>query len=414
MEDILKLRDKEPAKANQLWSEKVTLIKANWSTIQSAGDDGTVAIENELTKMTLNNEKDDFFKLNVGSLLWNMKKLDKAEEIGKIWSMTPITAQYNYVFYDAVAAAQTRDPKALPMLLPLLGDIEGATVIRQHALPVSWPLTLEFIWGSYGTAGLPAALKALKTSSDTNTRINAMLLLARAQYFEALPIIRTIATIGTDKEKSEAIRALGIYGHPDDFSLIEQELNKAQNTNLIKSCLWAFGEGDYTQSVSLVATYLNSEEFEIRKEARTTLHIIRTPDSFWALRLHEKNTPYPKDKELMTVYIKNLEKQGLAGDKYDRLSKEERAEKFKKPASSKPQITHDQWQNIINTATKEKRLPPSWDILQMIESATPEDIPLLVDLRASLYGRLSDEGLEEVRKIDYMILVLGKKRYQNN
>ncbi len=48
------------------------------------------------------------------------------------------------------------------------------------------------------------------------------------------------------------------------------------------------------------------------------------------------------------------------------------------------------------------------------ESLTDEDIDLLLAARASFYGRLSDECLYDVRRIDDVVKRLGRSRYKKD
>jgi FOG: HEAT repeat len=410
MEEILETRRTNPVLAQTQWNEKVKIIESSWNLLEADPERGIAEIEKELARLEESKETDHFFKLNVTNLLWKMKGMEKADIIGKTWESTSLGVQSNYVFFPAFEAARTQSPQALPMLLPILGERGVGVVIARHAMPVYYPLTLEFIWGSYGTQGLAPALEVLKNSSHTNKRVDAMLVLSRAYYVEALPIIREYVGSSDLQLKSQAIRSLGIYAYPDDQEIIIKELKNTDQEMIKVSCLWALGEGEFKTATLDVIPFLSDSSEQVRIEARTCLSLFSTQESIEALVVHGKTTTFPKDKEKMEVWIKNLEDRGLAGAKYEKLSPEKKQERFAKliPSYPKP-MERSEFISLIEASTKNKRLPSNWNALLVISSANPEDLPLLVDLRASLYQRLSDEALIEVRTLNHIIQEVGRK-----
>jgi len=48
----------------------------------------------------------------------------------------------------------------------------------------------------------------------------------------------------------------------------------------------------------------------------------------------------------------------------------------------------------------------------LLSVASPQDIPLLLGVRAAVYARLSDECLDEVARLDRVIIRLGRSRYR--
>ena len=413
MEEILETRKTDPVLAQTQWNAKVKIIESSWNLIEADPERGIAEVEKELTRLEESKETDHFFKLNVTNLLWKMKGMAKADIIGKTWESTSLEVQSNYVFFPAFEAARTQSPQALPMLLPILGERGVGVVIARHAMPVYYPLTLEFIWGSYGTQGLAPALEVLKNSPNVDKKIDAMLILSRAHYLEALPVIRGYASNSDLRLKSQAIRSLGIYAHPDDQEIIIKELKNTDQEMIKVSCLWALGEGEFKTATLEVIPFLSDSSEQVRIEARTCLTLFSTQESIEALVVHGKTTTFPKDKEKMEVWIKNLEDRGLAGEKYEKLSPEKKQEKFAKLVSSYPKpMERSKFIELIEAATKERRLPKEWNTFLIISSATPEDLPILVDLRASIYHRLSDEALKEANILNYVINRVGRKEYR--
>lgn len=145
---------------------KAKEIDAAWEVVKSFGQTGISRLKQEVQTIDAGKEKDDFFKLNASALLWQIGRLSEAESVAKIWNSSALAAQYNYVFYTAMDAASTRDAKALPMLKALLKDEKGEVYFHTHSMNVKFPLTHEFVWGFYGTKGLPVLDEVLQSSTD--------------------------------------------------------------------------------------------------------------------------------------------------------------------------------------------------------------------------------------------------------
>ena len=215
---IASLRHIDPGKLTEAEKEqKGEEIAKAWNALKAAGPAGILAVRREIEALDKTGEKDDFFKLGAAALLWQTGKLAEADAIAKVWASTPLDTQYNYVFYTAFDAAQTQDPRALPMLKACLRDKAGSVFLEQHFLDVKWPQTHEFVWGTFGPKGLPALDKVLETSKDPVELVSAMILLGRAQYLPALPNVRKLAADKEDEVRRTAVMMLGFFGHPQDY-----------------------------------------------------------------------------------------------------------------------------------------------------------------------------------------------------
>jgi hypothetical protein len=53
-----------------------------------------------------------------------------------------------------------------------------------------------------------------------------------------------------------------------------------------------------------------------------------------------------------------------------------------------------------------------WDEGQLLSVATADDINRLLDVRAAIYTRLSDECISEAATIDEAVRLLGRSRYR--
>jgi HEAT repeat protein len=192
-----------------------------WKTIIAAGPKGAAALKEECKKIAASREKDDFLVLGAAALLWQIGRVDEAGTIATLWSGdVDLNTNYNYVFYTAFAAAQTQDPRVLPMLTAILKDQRGEVFVPQHALTIAWPLSHACIWGAFGSKAAPGLLRVLDEAKDESTPASAIGLLASSQDLAALEKIRAIARAKTGTVRATAEMALGRFGHPQDFDLI--------------------------------------------------------------------------------------------------------------------------------------------------------------------------------------------------
>src|SRR5262245_61257520 len=212
--------------SEQQQQAKANEIDAAWGVIKAAGKTGVARLKEEIRLVDQNKEKDDYFKLNASALLWNIGQFDEVEAIAAIWKSTPLSAQYNYVFYTAYAAARTQDRRALPLLLACLKDIHGRIVLPQHTM-TEWLGALEIIWGAFGPRGVPDLMRVLETSTDSAELESAIFLLIWTHDLKALPRVREIAARGPREARLEAIRYLGFYGHPQDYDFLIAGLRSA-------------------------------------------------------------------------------------------------------------------------------------------------------------------------------------------
>ena len=191
-----------------------------WKTLMNSGKTGLSLLKSELKNFEDAKEKNDPFKLMVASLLWKLGEWDEVKTIASIWADADLTAQYQSVFAAALEIARTQDSRALPLLAILLHDKNGNAFIAQHSLPVEWPLTIIFVWGSFGSKGIEELQHQLKTSTDEVVLANAINLLTMDADLDSLPPIRKIAREGKGDAQKEAIKSLGFFGSPEDYDFL--------------------------------------------------------------------------------------------------------------------------------------------------------------------------------------------------
>jgi hypothetical protein len=195
-------------------NSKADELQHAWETLEKGGPSAAKALHQAIREDRQNSKKDDFFALAAAALLWKINGATEAGEIARTWQNAQQTLNYNYVFSTAILAAQTRDPRVLPMLRALLHEKKGQFGVPQHAMMLAWPQTMEIVWGIFGPGGLGSLEDVLEHSKNPAEIEAAMLLLAQAQDIKALPAIRRLAKHSDTEAKCMAIQCLGVFGHP--------------------------------------------------------------------------------------------------------------------------------------------------------------------------------------------------------
>ena len=429
MDELLELAKTDRVKANKLWDENVKIIQTSWSTIENAGYDGASELDFRLKSALRDNnpEKEVFFKLNGASLLWKIRKLHAAETIGQVWSSTPLDKHYNnYVFYTALEAANTRDSKALPMLLPLLGNRKGEA--SMYPFTVNWESARDIIWGAYGVTSLPSILELLQNNAtDPLKRIDCLYVVSRYHYLEALPTVRQLAAKNNKEVKIEAIRALGRYAHPSDKVFLLNTLKIQKDEEIINACLWALGQGKYTDTVSEIKPFFNAKELYVREAAYTALRVMKTRESIELLLQQLKTAPIETDKDILHKILGGLR---FDPDEYDKLSNSEKNQlflsdyedlfrkrenlKYEEPRNREllekkfEEIKRADFLPRMLSAINQKRLPT----YGVLEKAKVEDLPLMYELRSAIYGKPSKVLMYEVYLLEVFINKLVQKNYK--
>ena len=402
------------------------LTKA-WATLTAAGQAGVDRLKVELRAIDESKAQDDFFKLGAASLLWEIQKIDSADTITAIWRDTPLHVQYQYVFYTAFEAAVTGDPRVLPMLEPLLRDDQASAYIAPHAMDVSWPLSVEFVWGVFGPQGQPTLLKVLRDSTDTVARRSAVILLTEQQCIEALPIIRQLAIQAKDAERHLAVQSLGVFGHPDDYDLLIRGLGDPEAETVAAHAAALADYGDQRAATHLIPL-LKAEEEIVRGSALYALAMLMSPDSLAALHEYATSGPSEDERAQCQRYVAHiLGEMNLEWEAFAQKSPEDqqallrsidqREVEFQLKPHDK-ELTHDQLLEACREWTDAGRITGgkyAWaESRHVLAAATPQDLDLLLNLRAALYRRLSDECLYEVETVDEVLSRLGRRRYRQN
>lgn len=399
---------------------KAKQIDDAWKLLIDAGVKGSARLKKEIETIEIRKEQDDFFKLNATAVLWAIGKADNAEYISAIWLSTPVSTQYNYVFYTAFEAAQTQDPRVLPMLKAILKDNTGSIFVGAHAMRVAWPLSHEFVWGAYGSKGMEVLSATLESSSDPTELRSAMTLLSKAQHLPSLPKLRVLARDKRDDVRQTAITCLGRFGHPDDYAFLIAGLDSVNSGELF-AYAFALYEFDDDRAVANLIPLLKNTNEQVKLEAALALLHLLTPESLAAVKSETAKVTNAELRKFMERSI-TLRQDKLPTD-YAKKSIEEQIKILGKIRDDKlfdtptdRKATYQQFRDATDEWKKKGRIYDSgfeWvGIKQMIETATADDIPRLLDTKASLYPRLSDECLYETSDIDTVIKYLGRSRYR--
>lgn len=407
-----------------------------WQFLRGSGNVGLERLKQEIQKIESKKEKDDFFMLSASALLWQIGKSAESKNIARIWNSTPLSAHYNYVFYTAMEAAQTQEATVLPMLKAVLKDDKGGVVFPMHAMSVGWPLSHEFVWGTYGPAGLLVLAEILETSKDEVEIRSAMVLVARAQYLPSLPRIRQLASSEKENVRRYAIQSLGIFGHPDDYDFLVSGL-RSTDTKELWSYVFALYEFDDLRSVPLLIPVLEKNDDALSVETFVTLLHLLTPESLAAASRYADKGTNTEMKEFFQrelSFIKHL----LPAD-FEKRPASEQAKlvatvrnKGLEFSPDDPPFTNKQLLEAAKIwkekgAVYESGYDPGHDSVRgmdttismrsntprmLIFAAKPENIDLLLETKASFYKRLSDECLYEVRDFDKAIKYIARSRYR--
>ncbi len=422
-EAIREMRGIDPGRMTEEEQEtKGEALDKAWDVLSKSGDKGAKALLKEVEAVDKAGEDDAFFKLGAACLIWGIGEVKYADEIAKIWDSTPLYKQYAYVFRTAVHAASLHKPEVVPLLTACLKDKQASYFAYMHSMNITWPLTVEFIWGAYGSKGNAELLKILETSKDPNTLESACILLSSAQYLKALPAIRKLALKGEGSVKTTAVKCLGEFGHPDDFDLLVKGL-KTEDAWYYLYALYEYGD---QRAVKHIIPFLTSDDEDTRSEAMAALGVLAAPEGIIALMNCTKKASSDKEKEYCRRFYSRYFSEGavsaedflkMTPEKQQKLMNEWRDDRNEFPVDKDSKhLTREDLKKASEDWIKRNRIsggPYEWVYSEhVLEIAKPEDMDLLQDVMASVYLRVSDECLSEIRILKSLIRTIGRRRYR--
>lgn len=401
------------------------IIDSAIETIQSAGSEGANALKEELQEVDRAEEEDFLFKLLTAWLLWDICGLDEAETIAATWQSVPQEEWiYQMMFMPAVQAAATHDPRAMPMLTVLLFDRQGSMFFEMHYLTLEFPDTHEFLWGAYGSTGLPVLHEMLETSDDATVQESVIHILSLAQYLPALPQIRQAVQSEQAEVRHAAIRALGLFGHPDDFDLLLAGLDSPDAEDVWNYAYALVETGDLRATPYLIPL-LASDDQELAIEVAWGLgNYLATPDSLAVLKDCSESAADDELKVRCGRHLDNvLADSALSWEEFASLSAEEQERvvaSFRNADVTlqvgEEALTREQFSEMAAGWKKDGGLySEQWEWVEIrhtLPAVTAEDLDLLLDAKAEFYLRLSDECIYDVRTVDEIVKWVGRSRYR--
>jgi HEAT repeat protein len=409
------------------WEARQGEAEKAWEVLKEAGAQGAQRLKQELERIEEAEESDDYFKLVAAAIVWEIGGLDEAPTVTGIWKSTALTAEYRLVFLTAFEAARTQNQRALPMLRACLGDKDGEVVLLPHGT-FGWPLTHEFLWGSFGPTGLPELTRILATSSDPVELESATQLLARAQYLSALPRIRELVAHGSVDVRGAAVRALGAYGHPQDHELLVSGLS-LEDPQELHHYVFALCEYGDLRAVPGIIPLLSTSDEELKREVVVCLALLLCPESLEALKADAERQVAEQGESLLARGVQSvLDRLGLDWDAYAAKSTSEKEAAL---AKLRHESQEDVWPSDPSSASRDGLLQAAeaWKTnrrfsefadegagvrraRELLTAATPADINLLLEVKAALLTRLSDECLYDTRLLDFAVAWVGRSRYR--
>lgn len=384
--------------------------------IIDAGSDGALLLKEEIAALDKAGESDVAFKLLAAWGLWDIGGVEEADTIAQIWTSIPSEEWiYRLMFMLGIEAASTQDPRVLPILTVLLSDKDG----RPYSM-LGYPLTHEFIWGAYGSKGLPVLYEMLKTSDNPVVLESAITQLARAQYLPALPKIREFTNSEYWEVQDAAIFALGEFGHPDDFDLLITGL--LDSSNPLNQFVYTYSLVEFgdLRAVSYLIPLLDSIDERLKNEVAWGLgNYLASPEGLVALMETAAATDDNQWSEVCKAVVDNvLESAGVTWEEYLTLSTNDQemiTENFRysdiKLQEGEQPITHDEFLESIAEWQESGYLGYEFEIRYILPSVEPADIDLLLDAKAIFYLRVSDECIYDARYVDELVKWIGRSRY---
>ncbi len=409
------------------WEARQPEAEKAWELLREAGAQGAQRLKQELERIEQAKERDGYFKLVAAAILWEIGGLDEAPTVTESWESTALTPGYRLVFLTAFEAARTQDERALPMLRACLTDKEGEVMLLPHGT-FGWPLTHEFLWGSFGPSGLPELGRILATSSDPVELESATELLARAQYLDALPRIRELATHASADVRGAAVRALGTYGHPQDYELLISGLSLEGSQELYNYVFALYEYGDL-RAVPRIIPLLPTSDEELKREVVACLALLLRSESLEALKADAERQAEEQKESLSSQVVQMvLDRLELDWESYAAKSTSEKEAAL---AKLRHEFQGDVWPSDASSATRDELLQAAeaWKTKrrlsefgddgagdrrarQLLTVAAPSDIELLLEVKAALLTRLSDECLYDTRLLDLAVMRVGRSRYR--
>jgi len=326
------------------------------------------------------------------------------------------TAPRGISFHTAYDAALSRDPKALPLLVAFLrerteGTLTAGEPIEQQPMEMEWPVALDFVWGAYGPEGYPVLARIAAESGDPVMVESALSVLCTSEYPDALPVARRLAIEGkTAGIRRAAVRLLGWHGRARDWEYLLLGLMSGDLDD-ISASLWAIHKSGDPRTVSYTIPFCDHSDPWIRDEALAVLALACTPESIEAMyRVCDQRPEDPSLDEFAFYTDAVLWIAGLDRATYCALAPADREQAIARakailygPRPNTARVPRDEALALVAQWTEKGCIDCDGleDAEHQIAAAlVRDDIPLLQELRASIYRGLSEQALRDVAKVE--------------
>jgi hypothetical protein len=281
-------------------------------------------------------------------------------------------------------------------------------------------------WDAYGPGAWPALEEVLQSAQDRDMLVSACWLVAMAQHLPALPAVRALVKSRDAEIRGNALVALGLFGHPDDYPLLLSGLTVQDPAEpwYAVSALALFGD---LRAVPRIVPFLADPDVKTREDALLALFELPTPEGLDALIPVVEALP-GDDHGLffegqLTEILGDL---GSSPDGWKALSREEKERRLAaRRAASEAEfalrpgertLSHEDFVKAAAEWTARRRISGGefeWvEDRHVLAAATAVDLGLLLRVRGVVYGRLSDECLYEVNTLNRLITRLGRSRFR--
>lgn len=400
-------------------------IQKAWQTLVAAKAEGAAALLTEARQLDATGERDDRFRLGAGAVLWEIGGLDRVDDILASWSDADFAVKYSYAFTVAGRAAQTKDPRAVPLLTALLRDQRGEFHLSQHAMTLAWPGTHLVLWAPLGRDAAPALTKVLAAPPDPTTAASCAYLLASCWHVEALPQLRTLARTGAGPLRCEAVRSVGRFGHPDDYEWLLAGI-ASDDGELAAAHVGAVAAfGDLRAVPQLLAVAKHTDD-RLRAMAMRALIALPTREGIDEVLARLETSYAPESEEvgarLWQFFGGEFDPENYSTQSVDERQRRVEHQRAKASEAVRPQqgdrrLSHQELQDLLAAIASDGRMPDSFSWVtarHLLAAATAADVALLLDARGGLYRRFSDEQLEAIEHFELALRWIVRAQYRTD
>ena len=273
---------------------------------------------------------------------------------------------------------------------------------------------------------MPALARVLQEKKDEVSIASAVALLATAQDLNALEKIRSLARDGSKMVRIEAAKALGLFGHPQDFDFLLTGLKSKDPEELYAFAFALYEYGDIRAVPGLIPL-LETEDQKLGLEVVACLDHLVTPEATEALKRCSDEARDGKRRQFCKNKLHDImgkmdykEYAPLSLPVKDKMAaqlRDLREGKYRlKPGDRK--ATRDDLLKALADWTRRHRITGGtyeWmEERHILAVATAADIPLFLNAAASAYPRFSDECLPEIRTLNELMKRIGRSRYRQD